>query len=297
MNAHRTRRASSLLEAIQSADVAYIGTASAVNDRPASSAETGRRGGGWHVAASVQPEHTVFGDLPKGPVSVEGDATRPPERRLALDGPIFPPDTLREMPYWEYARADAKQAVLVIDTQPVYIRAISGQDDTLVAAVRLVRHWVELPRNSQAKAILTDLGKPGGAAVAHAAGFELLLQQNDDLDALIDSFFAITGRPGAATQQALGLLQPTALARPARERVALGTRLLAFWKGENDPAALLGYIAWFSAMHAAWGGDATLKEAVAAEARRAAALTIDGPDAAAWQKRVRQQAEMLLNQI
>ncbi|MEW5988223.1 MAG: hypothetical protein AB1791_16465 [Chloroflexota bacterium] len=291
--ARRTPPQRSLLAAIQGAAAAFTGRARLVEERPVSAAETTFRGGGFRLTAEIAPEQAVFGPLPEQPVRAQGDTTLAAGQRTGLDAPRFPPDDLRQELYWTYARPEVIQPVLVIMAEPAAVYALSGPADDLPAAVQQIHGWTQLPVDGRRPAILDAL--PASPPTAWLAGFELLMATNRDLPGLAESFLALAGRPGAATQGILDLLYRAASPLPPPELAGLAGKLLAFWPSESEPAALLGYLTWFDAHRRAWEGDETMKAAVRQAAQRSASLTFTGPYAAAWQKRVRQQTGYLVD--
>jgi hypothetical protein len=283
----------SWLAAIRVATAAFTGEARLVEDRWVPATETAFRGAGYRLTAEITPQRSLFGPLPDSTVRLQDDTKRAPDRRLSLEAPRFPPDTLRKEAYWEYAQSDVVQPVLVLLAEPAVVRLLTGPDDDLPEAVLLIHRWTTLAETEQ-KAVLTDLSKPAHDPVAYVAGFELLMSTTSDLPALVDAFLSLPGRPGAATQGILNELYRAASSLSKPEIKVLARQLLASWTQEVEPNALLGYLTWFDAHRQAWGDEPGLKTAVVAEAERVEALSFQGPDASAWQQRVQQQAAFLL---
>lgn len=283
-----------LLDAVQSAPAAYTGEARAAGERAADAAETGLRGGGFRLTIEVTPQQALFGPLPAGPVTLQGDTALAPKQRSPLDGPRFPPDALRQTPYWDIAPSVDPQPVLVVAADPPLVRALQGPGDGLPAAVAQIRRWVEADPADRPKLVLGELA--GGAEpAAYVAGFELLLQTAPDLADLVDAFLDLPDRPGAATQGVLERVRLAGAAQTAAERTRLAGRLLAALPRDSAPAALLGYLTWLDANADAI--TANERTDLEAELRRIERLSFDGQDGAAWERRVAQQLGSLRSKL
>jgi hypothetical protein len=273
MSPRRSPKPATWLSIVESASGAFTGTARLVDDSPAS---TSARGDGFRVTAEITPGEAVFGPLPGGPVTVDGTTRRPPDRRPDPAGPRFPPDSLREVPYWDQARSDTGTPVLCVQSSPPAVRTLLGADDDLPRAVDLIRNWVAR------EADVLD-GLPGAPAPAFVAGFELLLRTTADLPGLLDGMLAIPDRPGAAVRGIVALLPPHTNLLPDVTFTALARVLLAALSTERNPEALVALLTWFGA-----NSDRTsdLGKDVMAAAERASTLTFAGPDGDAWHQEV-----------
>ena len=69
---------------------AYTGRAKVVADDGIDASATSFRGNGWRVAAEVEPDRALYGDVPARPVVLRGDTAVPPDRRDDGSG-RFPP--------------------------------------------------------------------------------------------------------------------------------------------------------------------------------------------------------------
>lgn len=299
-SARRSPRPPSWLTAIESATAAFTGTARVTGDAPA---PTTSRGNGFAVTAEIQPDRVIFGHLadetgnrpadeagslpadvasgpsasgpqsiPAGPVTVRGETSRPPERRLDPAGPRFPPDSLREVPYWDQARTGSATPVLVVLTEPPVVRSLLGTGDDLPSAVAAVRGWVE--RGDDVESSL-----PGASAVGWVAGFELLLRTATDVPALTARILGSPGIPGAAVRGILALLataDPAPLARTVLDTMA----------GARDPEAVVAALTWLDANR---GQLAGLDQEIRAAAERATRQTFEGD----WQQEVARHAEAI----
>lgn len=297
MASRRSRRnpgKPSLLTTIQSASAAFTGEARATAERPVSAEETSFRGSGYRITAEIRPQEALFGPLPSEPLPLEGDTKYPPEQRLHLGAVRFPPDSLRQESYWEYAQVGAVQPVLVILADPPDVHLLTGPDDDLPETVKLVYGWTQLPKKEQRDAILSELRQGQHSPLAYVAGFELLAPSSKELPKLVDDFLKLSDRPGAATQGILQQLYVLATSLPDKEITALARQLRSKMADESEPAALLGYLTWFDAHRRAWEGNTRLRNMVTAEAQRVQGLTLTGPDGPGWQKRVQDQAGRLL---
>lgn len=276
----------SWLSVVESASAAFSGTATVVSDEPVSAEQTSFRGAGHEVTAEVEIDRTLFGDAPDSPVTVEGQTSRAPESRSAPDEPRFPPDTLREVPFWDQAVPGAAQEVLVVLAYPPVVRALLGTGDDLPDAVAMIRTWTE--KGAGPKAVEGDLsGSDAPHAVAFVAGFELLARSTDDLAALTDRFLGLSAIPGAAVRGILALLNRQAGQLAEAQLAAVGRRLADGFAAESDPEALVAYATWFDAHHeqVEAADESAWSDAVAA-AERAASLTFDGADGDAWHQEV-----------
>lgn len=261
----RSRRSpdpASWLSVVESASAAFTGVARVVGDAPAA---TAARGSGYAVTAEIEPDHVIFG--PDQPVTVRGETSRPPERRLDPAGPQFPPDSLREVPYWDQARPGTATPVLCVLAEPPVVRALLGPGDDLPGAVATIRGWTE--RGDEVESSL-----PGASAVCWVAGFELLLRTTSDVPGLVGRILRIPARPGGAVSGILQLL-PDGTA----DATAVASTLLDVLAAERDPEALVALLSWFDAHRP---GTAGLDEDIRAEAERVAALRFEGD----WQQEV-----------
>lgn len=283
----------SLLDAVQEATAAYTGAARAAGERAADAAETGLRGGGFRLTIEVAPQQAIFGPLPAGPVTIEGDTALPPAQRAPVDGPRFPPDELREQPYWDIAAAPAQQ-VVVVAADPPWVHPLRGPGDRLPDAIAQIRRWVEADPADRPRLVLGELAAPGAEPAAYVAGFELLRGTAPDLVDLADAFLDLPDRPGAATR---GLLERVYLAtaplKPA-ERERLAARLLLALKREGEPEALLGFLTWLDANADA---VAAQRPALEAELARIDGMSFGGANGPAWQRRVEQQLASLRGKL
>lgn len=287
----RTTPPPSLLEAVASAGAAYTGEATPAGERAVDAATSGLRGGGFRLTITVTPQQAIFGPLPQGPQRVEGDTALPPDRRSPPDGPRFPPDDVRELPYWDTAQPPGPHPVLVVALDPPLVRRLSGPADDLPAVVARVRGWVEADAGKHPGKLLGELSTPGNHPAAYLAAFELLQRSAPDIVALVEAFLDLPDRPGAATRAVLGRVYQATGRLPETARSTLGARLAAVLPREHDPAALLGYLTWFDAY--AGSLDGPTKAAVAREAERIAGMHLTGPDATAWRSRLDQQLASL----
>ena len=276
MRSRRSPRPATWLGVVETATAAFTGTAHVLSDTPAQAGETTLRGAGYMLAAEIAPDRAIFGPRPDAAVTLRGETARPPERRQEPGGPRFPPDSLRDVPYWDQACPGADPPVLCVLSDPPVLRALLGPDDDLPGAVGIIRGWVEQG---------TDVRKslPGAPAVCYVAGFELLLRTTTDLPGLVERILRIPGRPGAAARGILQLLNVRTGRLPDADVAALARKLLAVLADERDPEALVAYLTWFDAhRQRATGLDKDLR----AEAERVVTLRFDGPDGAAWQQEV-----------
>jgi hypothetical protein len=234
------------------------------------------RGAGYTLAAEIVPDHVVFGPRPGATVTLRGETGRPPERRQGPGEPRFPPDSLREVPYWDQARPGAQTPVLCVLSDPAVLRALLGPDDDLPHAVGTIRGWV-----SQGGDV--ERGLPGAPAVCYVAGFELLLRTTTDLPGLVERILRTPGRPGAAARGILQLLHPRVGQLPDAEVVTLARKLLAIMADEREAEALVAYLIWFDAHRERVTG---LDREIRAEAERVATIRFDGPEAETWHQEV-----------
>jgi hypothetical protein len=290
----RQTRPISWLSAVQTATAAFTGQARLLEDQGITEEQTSFRGEGYRLTSDIIPQRSLFGPLPKAAVRLQGETQRAPDGRLVLDT-LFPPDTLRQVAYWDSARSDAAQPVLVVLAEPAQVRLLAGPDDNLTAAVTLIHHWISLAKADIKSAVLADLAKPGHSPVAYLTGFELLTGAKTDLPGLFSLFVKLPGRPGPAIQGILDELYLVGASLSGPEIMALAWRIVEGWSQENDPAALSSYLLWFDAHRArTWLIDPKMRKSVAAEVKRAGALKFTGPDSEAWEQQVKRYAAGLL---
>lgn len=280
MSPRRSPKPASWLSIVESATAAFTGTARIVDDSPAS---TSGRGSGFRVTAEITPGEPVFGPLPDAPVTADGETSRPPDRRPDPAGPRFPPDSLREVPYWDQARPHTGTPVLCVRSSPPAVRTLLGADDDLPRAVDLIRDWV-----AQGADVMGGL--PGAPAPAFVAGFELLMRTTTDLPGLLDSILAISDRPGAAVRGIVALLPPHTNLLPDATFTAVARILLATLSTERDPEALVALLTWFGANSER---TSDLEKDIRAAAERASTLTFAGPDGDVWHQEVTRFADPL----
>jgi hypothetical protein len=276
----RSPTPASWLTVVETAPAAFTGTARLTGETPAPVAA---RGGGYALTAAVEPGRVVFGSPPDTTVELHGETSLPPERRPPPGEPRFPPDALREVPYWDQARPGDPAPVLCVQSQPPVVRALTGPGDDLPDAVAMIRGWTG-PADVE-----RDLANPA-PAICYVAGFELLLRTTTDVPGLAERVLRLPGRPGAAAAGILQLLQARAAQMPDADVTALARRLLAAMADEQDPQAAVAYLAWFSAQQPRIGD---LDGAVRDEAQRVAARPFDGPDGDAWRAEVTRYAQAL----
>jgi hypothetical protein len=292
--AYKSSPPPSWLAVLQSAKTVFIGEARVTQDVRVSAAETSFRGAGWRITVQISPQQTLLGSLPDPTLELQGDTQRAPEARLGPTSGLFPPDTLRQLNYWDYARANTPQRVLVVISDPTIVRILTGPEDDLPQAVIQILAWLKAPGKDQKAAVLENLSKSVYNPVAYLAGFELLLTQKADSPALFEAFNRLPGRPAAAIQGIIDRISGFSNGMSDSELKALAMSLLEQWKTENDPAVLASYLLWFGAYGPRiWGKDPDLRKTVLAEAQRAQAMTFSGANADQWQQRVRYYASTL----
>jgi hypothetical protein len=284
----------SWLNTIQNARAAFTGEARLLEDKWIPATETTFRGVGYRLTVEITPRQSLFGALPEVTVNLQGTTKRAPDQRLNPGTPHFPPDALRQELYWEYARSDITQPVLVLLADSARVCPLTGSSDDLPDTVILIHQWTKITRDKQRSAVLADLRKPNRNPVAYVAGFELLLKMTSNLTELVDSFLSLPKRPGVATQEVLNQLYAVAMSLPQTEVYVLAQQLLVHLAKEVEPAAIVGYLTWFDAHRRVWSDNPKLKAVVVAEAERAINLSFSGSDAPAWKQRVQQQAAFLL---
>jgi hypothetical protein len=262
----------SWLAVVEGATAAFTGTARVLGDTPAA---TSLRGPGHEVTAEVTPGDAVFGPPPAAALTLKGETALPPERRVTSR---FPPDSLRELPYWDQAQPGTATPVLCLLSTPPALRALTGPGDDLPHAVATIRGWTAATGDVE-----RDLAKPS-PAVCYVAGFELLLRTTPDVPALASRFLRLPGRPGAAARGILQLLQQRTVLLADTEVADLARRLLPGLAAETDPEAAVAYLAFFSATRdRLTATDPALAAAVRTEAGRAAERPYDGGP---WQQEV-----------
>lgn len=252
-----------------------------VSETEVTAAETGFRGAGFAVATEIDPGRSIFGaDLDRR-VLLHGETPLPPERRTDPGGPRFPPDSLREVPFWDQARPHLAIPVLCLTAEPPVVRALVGPEDDLPAAVALIHGWLDSEAGHAD--VERDLTERRVSPVAWVAGFELLLRTSTDVADLSARFLRLPNRPGAAARGVLTLLRRTLPEMPESEIAVLAQQLLDAMVDETDPEALVAYLSLLDAEHQRiTAADAALADAVRTAAERAVTLHVEGPDGEAW---------------
>ena len=276
MRSRRSPHPATWLSVVETATAAFTGIARVVRDTPAPAGETTFRGAGYTLAAEIEPDQVVFGPRPDARMTLRGETGRPPDSRQDPGGPRFPPDSLRDVPYWDQAGSGAETPVLCVLSSPPVLRALLGPDDDLPRAVGMIRGWVGHEDD-------VERSLPGASAICYVAGFELLLRTTTDLPGLLERILRIPGRPGAAARGIIRLLHPRTGQLPDAEVAAVARKLLAVMAHERDPEALVAYLTWFDAHKERVTG---LAKEVRAEAEQVATLQFDGPDGEAWRQEV-----------
>jgi hypothetical protein len=244
-SARKTAPPPSWLNMVREASAAFVGKARVVSDDHVDASATSFRGEGWRVRAEVTPQWPIFGEPPAGPLTLTGDTPYPPDRRIDLSQRI-PPDVLRQVDYWDCARAGDPQAVLAIIGSKASVFPVAGPDDELAASVRTVRDWLQLPVADRVQRIIQDLSRHGQSAVSWGVGAELILAESpepaNDLARLLD----IRDRP-------VGALRAVAAAVQGAQSPEFARLLLDRWpesgSSTEEQAAVL---AWFENHRSAW---------------------------------------------
>lgn len=294
--ARKTSRPASWLTIIQNAKTAFIGEALVTQDVKVPATETSFRGAGYRITAQISPQQILFGPSPGEKLELQGDTSRAPEARVSLNSAQFPPDTLHQTAYWDYAQANGPQQVFVILSEPTTVRLLAGQNDSLPQAVTQIHAWLQLPKEAQKATVLEDLSQAVYDPIAYLAGFELLMAQESGLAVLFETFNNLPDRPGAAIQGIVDRLYREATALPEPQLKALARKFLDSWETETDPAVLASYLIWFDAhRQRTWQADPDMQKAVLASAEKVRTMPFSGPDAEQWKQRVSYYASVLVD--
>ena len=251
---------------------AYTGRAKVVADDGIDASATSFRGNGWRVAAEVAPDRALYGDVPARPVVLRGDTAVPPDRRDDGSG-RFPPDLLRQVPFWDGARLAGDDLVLVVVDDPMTVRRLAGPDDGLIGAVAAIRSWTTIAEPAARLArIRADLEAGTLDPAAWGAAAELAVDVADDPARAAADLLALARQRSGATGAVVSAL-PEAVAGKV-----VGS-LLDQAADANDPADLAAFAAWFDRHRPAWEGHPALAAGVATLATRAAAA---GPGDNGW---------------
>ena len=287
----KTSQPPSWLKIVKTASAAFTTAAQVLEDIPVPAAQTSFRGAGWRITVQLTSHTVLFGSAPADPLRLQGDTPTAPQDRSTAPG--FPPDSLRQEDYWGSAQKGLNQPVLVLLSQPAALRRLTGPQDDLPAAVRLIHDWLQRPATDQPSAIYHDLAGPASPA-AWTAGFELLMGQDPDWSALFERFNRLPGRPAAAITGILDLLNSTALAQARQDLTELANRLLAAFAAEDHPAALSAYLVWFEAnAEETWEDNPSMRAQVLTRARQVTGLTFSGAFSHQWLEQVRSYADSL----
>ncbi|MGD9932218.1 MAG: hypothetical protein AB7T37_00725 [Dehalococcoidia bacterium] len=261
---------------------------------PAGREETSFRGAGHRITAVIQPSEAIFGGLPGEPVEATGDTTRAPDSRLSFDQPRFPPDDLRALPFWDYARREGTSPVVVLagNDGPV-VRPLHADDD-LPEAVGTIHRWLGLPPAKREEVIPGELRKGASGSVAWVAGFQILADDGGDLPALIADLLGSPGIPAAAAAGIVDDLSGRTLGLANVERAAVAS---ALWEQANetpDGQAMGAILRWFDAN---WrnvpASNRPSAHAVLEQCERAKSLAPSGPAGDALREQLRSDAAAL----
>jgi hypothetical protein len=280
---------------IEGSTLAFIGEARLVHQEQITPTEITLFGYKYRLTVEIHPEQALFGSLPDVTLLFQGETELPPDQRKTLYNPQFPPDILRIIAFWDYALPDTTQPVLVVQQEPAILRLLSGPDDDLLDAIRLIHHWTKLSEAEQQRAVLDDLAKPGQSPVAYLGGFQLLMDTTSDLPGLFKTFTTLPDVPGASVQGIVDELYWVSLELSQHDIERLARQLLNGWSQENYPAALSSYMLWFSAYGQwTWQKDQRMKEEILAQLKRTRNLSFSGPYAKAWEQQVYYYASSIL---
>lgn len=242
---------------------AYRGRARVVGDDHVDASATSFRGEGWRISAEVTPEASLYGEQPARPVTLRGDTARPPASRRQPDEP-FPPDVLRQRPFWDDARLGTDHEVLVVVGDEPTVRLLHGAGDDLGPSIRAVRAWTEAPPGTRQERILSDLAGTASGPVRWAAATELILAEAADPQAAVRHLLAVPGRPTDGLRAVLAAV-------PATTAGAAVTPLLELWSTAAEPIDLAALAGWFDTNRGAWQADGQVAAQVRQLARRSAA--------------------------
>jgi len=210
---------------VRDASVGFTGLAEVVEDSGAGQVSSPNPAA-FTVVAQVHPGDVIFGEVSEESVTAHGTTSRPTNLRLQPDGSLFPPDTLRQVPYWDYARTGPQQTVMVLLGEPACVRMLLGPHDDLPAAISQVREWTRLPGSDQLRVVPSDLNDRPASAVAYLAGFQLLSATERELVETVRVFLAIENRPPAGTAGMVNELQLMAANLPTGEVTEIAALLL-----------------------------------------------------------------------
>lgn len=252
--------------------------------------DTSPRTAAYAVECDLEVENVLFGEPPQ-PVRLRGTTSVPPGQR---DGRRFPPDLLRETPFWDEAEPGTSARVLALFGSGSPVTRSLAADDPLVEDICDIRRWSE--RGASADDVVATLERRAAGPVAFAAGLELLVSEGADP---ADAFNRIRGLP--RTDAALaGVVDRLRVDAPWDDAALadVAEALAAGWDHERDPATLVAYLTWFGAFH---GRVLAVRPALRGElvrlAERDASASFDGPDGAAWTREVQRRAEALRAEV
>jgi hypothetical protein len=240
------------------------------------------------VRAEIVRSATLFGDVPER-VELEGSTSLPPDERGEEP---FPPDTLRQTPFWDDAAPGKRQGVLVLLGESPALRRLRP-GDWLPDDVAKIRPWAE--RGSGADEVLADLSRAPAGPVAFVGGFELLASGGEDPGPLFERFAKLPRRVEGALAGVVRHLRVAAPEWSDDTLVAVASTLLDAWAAEDDPATLAEYVTWFDAGSGRVVAAAPdLRDRIEDAARRTMGLTFSGDAGPSWQETLRQRAGTLL---
>jgi hypothetical protein len=273
---------------VREASAGAVGVASDVIDL--GPVDTSPRMAAYAVECDLEVENVLFGEPPQR-TRLTGTASVPPGQR---DGSRFPPDLLRETPFWDEAEPGTSARVLALFGGDSPVTRLLTSDDPLVEDIRDIRRWIE--RRASADDILATLERRAAGPVAFAAGFQLLVSEGADP---ADAFNRVHGLP--RTDAALaGVVDRLRVDAPWDDAalVDVAEALAAGWDDEREPATLVAYLTWFDTFHSRLlAARPKLRDEVVRLTERDASASFDGPNGAAWTGEVRRRAEALRNEV
>lgn len=272
---------------ILGSSAAFVGDARVIADDPVDAAATSFRGAGWRVRAEVSPTAAVYGTEPTVSIVLLGDTRVPPASREG-NRTRFPPDTLRQVAYWDVAGTVGEtDLVLVVVGERTVVRLLDGPGDELVASVAIIRHWTSIAEpGPRADTVRSDLGTAGTSVgpVAWAAAAEIILAAATDPAAEVDDL--LRGGPPHAVLSGIPSSAPPPVAAAVVDASSRAT-------GPAEKAAFAG---WLDRNRQSWTHDDRLAARVHDFAKTVAGTTGgSGATGDGWSEEASRAASALLS--
>lgn len=290
----KTSRSYSWFTLLSNAEAVFMGEATVIEEIGIPATETSFRGPGYRITAQVTPHRLLIGSLTDEKLVIQGETPRSPESRLSCNAAYFPPDSLHRIDYWDYAKLNTPQIVLVVLKSLEIMKVVTCLENDFPETISMIHSWLQLPEENQRKIILESLEQSSCNSIAYLVGFDILLNHGSEVSTLFKEFNGLCNRPGIAIQGIIDRLCDITLNLSQADAKRLAWTLLDAWKQENAPSALSGHLMWFDAYkQQIWQDDRSLREEVLNQIEQTQKSSFVGENAGQWEDRIRYYASTL----